>query len=181
MGKRGLNFWARMLLGSTTTRVLRESRLPVLTVRGWTKKPVVKRIVVPSGFASSDNASLEWALDLAATLGASVCLLHITEAHESWDTAKGGFMSRRRKVYTEKLEAMLATVPPQKRKNVPVSTAVKASPRPWSGIVNFVRDAGIHMIVMGTHAREGAPRFFLGSVAERVIREAPCPVITVRP
>ncbi len=181
MGKRGLNLWARMLLGSTTTRVLRELRLPMLTVREWTKKPVVKRIVVPSSFAPTDNLSLEWALELAATLGASVYLLHITEAHKSWDTAKGGFMSRRRKLYTEKLDAMLAMVPTQKRKDVPVFTRVKAFPRPWSGIVSFVRDEGIDIIVMGTHAREGAPRFFLGSVAERVIREAPCPVITVRP
>jgi nucleotide-binding universal stress UspA family protein len=181
MGKRGLNLWARMLLGSTTTRVLREVRLPVLTVREWTKKPVVKRIVVPSSFAPTDNVALEWALELASTLGASVCLLHITEAHKSWDTAKGGFMSRRRKLYTEKLDAMLATVPKQKRKDIRVFTRVKAFPRPWSGIVSFVRDEGIDMIVMGTHGREGAPRFFLGSVAERVIREAPCPVITVRP
>ena len=181
MGKRGLNLWARMLLGSTTTRVLREVRLPVLTVQQWRKKPAVKRIVVPSGFAPADNVSLEWALELAGTLGASVYLLHVIEAHKSWDTAKGGFMGRRRKLDTEKLDAMLARVPTQKRKDVPAFTRVKAFPRPWSGIVSFIRDEGIDLIVMGTHARKGVPRFFLGSVAERVIREAPCPVITVRP
>jgi nucleotide-binding universal stress UspA family protein len=181
MGKRGLNLWARMLLGSTTTRVLREVRLPVLTVQQWMKKPAVKKIVVPSGFAPADNVSLEWALELAGTLGASVYLLHIIEAHKSWDTAKGGFMGRRRKLDTEKLDAMLAMVPTQKRKDVPAFTRVKAFPRPWSGIVSFVRDEGVDMIVMCTHARKGVPRLFLGSVAERVVREAPCPVITVRP
>lgn len=181
MGKRGLNLWARMMLGSTTTRVLREVHLPVLTVREWTKQPVIKRIVVPSSFAPADNVSLQWALELAGTLGASICLLHIFEAHKSWDTAKGKFMVRQRKLDTEKLNAMLASVKTQSRKDVPVSTRVKAYYRPWSGIVSFVRDEGVDMIVMCTHTRKGVPRLFLGSVAERVITEAPCPVITVRP
>jgi nucleotide-binding universal stress UspA family protein len=181
MGKRGLNLWARMMLGSTTTRVLREVHLPVLTVREWTKQPVIKRIVVPSSFAPADNVSLQWALELAGTLGASICLLHIFEAHKSWDTAKGKFMVRQRELDTEKLNAMLASVKTQSRKDVPVSTRVKAYYRPWSGIVSFVRDEGVDMIVMCTHTRKGVPRLFLGSVAERVITEAPCPVITVRP
>ena len=181
MGKRGLNFWARMTLGSTTTRVLREVRLPVLTVRAWTKKPVVKRIVVPSSFAPTDNAALETALDLGRILGATVFFLHVIEAHKSWDTAKGGFMGRRRKLDIEKLDKIVAMVPTQKRKDVPVSTRVKAFPRPWSGILSFVREERVDLVVMCTHARKGVPRLFLGSVAERVITEASCPVITVRP
>jgi nucleotide-binding universal stress UspA family protein len=181
MGKRGLNLWARMMLGSTTSRVLREVHLPVLTVREWTKRPVIKRIVVPSSFAPADNVSLQWALEMAATLGASICLLHIFEAHKSWDTARGKFMVQQRKLDTEKLNAMLASVRTRSHKDVLVSTRVKAYYRPWSGIVSFVRDEGVDMIVMCTHARKGVPRLFLGSVAERVITEAPCRVITVRP
>jgi nucleotide-binding universal stress UspA family protein len=181
MGKRGLNFWGRMLLGSTATKVLRESHVPILTVRHAAKKPAVKKILVPSSFSPADNVALEWALEFAGKLGASVVLLHIFQAHKSWDNVKGGSMGRLRRVATEKLDAMLETVPAQKRKGVPVITRVKVSSRPWSGIVSFVREEGIDMIVMGTHARKGVPRFFLGSVAERVIREAPCPVINIRP
>lgn len=181
MGKRGLNLWGRLVLGSTTTKVLRESHVPILTVRHAAKKPAVKKIVVPSSFSPADNVALEWALEFAGKLGASVVLLHIFQAHKSWDKVKGGSMGRLRRVATEKLDAMLKTVPAQKRKGVPVITRVKVFSRPWSGIVSFVREEGIDMIVMGTHARKGVPRFFLGSVAERVIREAPCPVITIRP
>ncbi len=50
MGKRGLNLWGRMLLGSTTTKVLRQSHVPILTVRHAAKKPAVKKILVPSAF-----------------------------------------------------------------------------------------------------------------------------------
>jgi nucleotide-binding universal stress UspA family protein len=181
MGKRGLNLWGRMLLGSTTTKVLRQLHVPILTVRHAAKKPAVKKILVPSSFSPADKVSLRWALEFAGTLGASVFLLHIIQAHKSWDTVKGGFMGRLRRVATEKLDAMLETVPAQKRKGVSEFTRVKAFSRPWSGIVSFVREEGIDMIVMGTHAKKGVPRFFLGSVAERVIREAPCPVITLRP
>jgi nucleotide-binding universal stress UspA family protein len=181
MGKRGLNLWGRMLLGSTTTKVLRESRVPILTVRQTVKKPAVKKILVPSSFSPADKISLTWALEFAAPLGASVFLLHIIQAHKSWDEVKGGFMGRMRKAANDKLDRMLDSVPAQKRNGVNAFARAKANSRPWSGIVSFAREEGIDVIVMGTHARKGAPRFFLGSVAERVIREVPCPVITVRP
>jgi hypothetical protein len=51
---------------------------------------------------------------------------------------------------------------------------VATFPRAWAGIVNFAKDEGIDVIVMSTQARKGVPRFFLGSVAEAVIEEAPC-------
>jgi nucleotide-binding universal stress UspA family protein len=181
MGKRGLNVWDKMLLGSTVARVLREVSVPVLTVRKSKKKPAVKKIVVPTSFSPVDIVPLEWALDLAKIFGSTVYLLHIIEAHKSWDTARGGFMGRRRKRDLEQLEELLARIATHKRNNITVRTRVKAFPRPWSGIVSFVRDEAIDMVIMGTHARKGVPKLFLGSVAERVIAEAPCPVITVRP
>ena len=75
---------------------------------------------------------------------------------------------------------MLQAVPAETRKRVPEFTRVKAC-RVGSGIVDFVREEDIDLIVMSTHARKGVPRLFLGSIAERVIREAPCPVIAVPP
>ena len=50
-----------------------------------------------------------------------------------------------------------------------------------AGILKRARDAGADLLVLGTHAREGAARFFLGSVAERTVRDAPCPVVVVPP
>ena len=47
-------------------------------------------------------------------------------------------------------------------------------------IVRFAREAGCELIVMGTHGRSGLERLILGSVAEHVLRQAPCPVLTVR-
>jgi len=50
---------------------------------------------------------------------------------------------------------------------------------PTSAILDFAAEHGSSLIVMGTHGRTGAPRLFLGSVAERVVRRSPCPVLTV--
>jgi nucleotide-binding universal stress UspA family protein len=47
-------------------------------------------------------------------------------------------------------------------------------------VTNAQSALGVDLIVMGTHGRRGVPRFFLGSVAERVVREAACPVLTIR-
>jgi nucleotide-binding universal stress UspA family protein len=57
---------------------------------------------------------------------------------------------------------------------------VITSSSPAQSIVDYARDNQIDLIVMGTHGRGGAPAFLIGSVAERVVRTAPCPVLTVR-
>jgi nucleotide-binding universal stress UspA family protein len=49
------------------------------------------------------------------------------------------------------------------------------------GILQAAADAGVDLIVMATHGRRGLSHFFIGSVAERVVRESTCPVLTVRP
>jgi nucleotide-binding universal stress UspA family protein len=51
---------------------------------------------------------------------------------------------------------------------------------PWEEIVNFARDEKIDLIVMGTYGRVGIERLIFGNTAERVVRRAPCPVMTVR-
>lgn len=181
MGKRGLTPWHKMLLGSTTTAVLREAHVPVLTVRRTARNIAVKKILFPTAFSPAENAALAWALEFARKFGAVLVLLNVMEVHKSYDAAKGGFVGRLRDSASEQLHAMAEAVPIQKRKGVNLVEKVTAFPRAWSGIVNFVRDQDIDMIVMSTHARKGAARFFLGSIAEAVIEEAPCPVIAVPP
>jgi nucleotide-binding universal stress UspA family protein len=180
MGKQALNLWGRMLLGSTTTKVLRETHVPILTVRQDTSAPAVKKILVPISFSPGDTRSLEYAFELAGKLSATVYLLHIIQAHESWDKITEGFMGRLRELATHKLDAVLQSISAKSRRGVREIKRVKAC-RVGSGIVDFVREQAIDLIVMSTHARRGVPRLFLGSIPERVIREAPCPVIAVRP
>lgn len=181
MGKRGLTPWGRMLLGSTTATVLREARVPIMAVSRTARRHAVKKILLPSSFFPKDTLSLEWGLEFARKFGATLFVLHVIEAHKSYNAVKGGFVGRLRQAANRQLRVMLDSVPSRKLKEVTLVKKVTIFPRAWSGIVNFAQDEGIHVIVMSTQARKGVPRFFLGSVTEAVIEEAPCPVIAVPP
>jgi nucleotide-binding universal stress UspA family protein len=181
MGKRGLTPWGRMLLGSTTSAVLRKAPVPVLTVRRGTGKLAVKKILFPTAFAPMAGATLTWASELAEKFGAVLHLLHVIEAHKSYQSVKGGFIGKLKDSASRQLHSLAERTPGQKRNAISVRESVAVSPRAWSAIVDFAREQEIDLIVMGTNARKGVPKFFLGSVAEDVIKESPCPVITVRP
>jgi nucleotide-binding universal stress UspA family protein len=60
------------------------------------------------------------------------------------------------------------------------SVALEESDQPADAILDFAKNAKIDLIVMGTHGRRAVERLVLGSVAERVVRSSPCPVLTVR-
>jgi nucleotide-binding universal stress UspA family protein len=181
MGKRGQTPWGRLLLGSTTARVLREGHVPLLAVRRAARKLAVKKILLPTSFSPKDSVSFEWALELARKFGAALFVLYVIEVHRSYHRVKGGFIGRLRESADKQLRAILDSVPTEKQKGVSLTHKVMTFTRARSGIVNFAHDQGIDMIVMSTNARKGVPRFFLGSVAEAVIEEAPCPVIAVPP
>jgi nucleotide-binding universal stress UspA family protein len=166
-----------MLLGSTTSAVLREAPVPVLTVRRGTGKVAVKKILFPTAFSPMAGVEFAWASELAEKFGAVLYAVHVIEAHKSYGKAKGGFIGKLKDSATRQLHSL---VEKHSRNGVSVVERVTVSPRAWSAIVDFARDEGIDMIVMGTNARRGVPKFFLGSVAEDVIQESPCPVITVR-
>ena len=181
MGKRGQTLWGTMLLGSTTASVLREGRVPLLTVRRGARKIAVKKILLPTSFSPKDTASLRWTLALARKFDAALFVLHVIEVHKSYHRVKGGFIGRLRESAHKQLRAMLNSVPTAEREGVRLMDKVTTFSRAWFGIANFARDQGVDVIVMSTNARKGVPRFFLGSVAEAVIEEALCPVIAVPP
>jgi nucleotide-binding universal stress UspA family protein len=180
MGKRGLTGWGKMLLGSTTSAVLREARVPVLTVRLGTERPNVKKILFPTAFSPAARAQLTWAFELAEQFGAVLHLLHVIEVHKSYETARGGFVGRLRDSAAKQMQSLVESIPAQKRKAVTLAQKITASPRAWSEIIGFADEQDVDLIVMGTNARTGVPKLFLGSVAEDVIQESPCPVVTVR-
>lgn len=68
----------------------------------------------------------------------------------------------------------------EQREGLTVESTLVVSTRPASAIVDFAREHAIDLIVMGTHGRGAMLRMMLGSVAEHVVRTAPCPVMVVR-
>jgi universal stress protein A len=124
----------------------------------------IRRILVPVDYSSCSKAALSFAGTLAATLNASIEVLHVAESAAAQDAAKdelGKFIGS-------------ATLPG----SVSISQRVEVGDA-RERIVG-VSEHGFDMIVLGTHGRTGRPRMLAGSVAESVVRTASRPVVTVR-
>jgi nucleotide-binding universal stress UspA family protein len=146
----------------------------------------IRRILVPTDFSATSDAALEWAKTIAGTLGASLHLLHVFE--DPYVGAVGAPFAA---------EAYLAAAPElgaarfeeagarlSHRLSANEHARYRATSRIVAGasvptILDYAREHHIDLIVMGTHGRTGLAHVLLGSVTERVVRLADCPVLTV--
>ena len=141
------------------------------------------KILVPTDFSAPSAKAVAYGQALARQFGASLHLLHVVEEPlmQGWEgyslpvllpelRVKAVCEARRR------LEGML----PQNERDRQPTELVTLEGDPYRAIVRFATERGIDLIVIGTHGRGGMNHLLLGSVAEKVVRSAPCPVLTLR-
>ena len=145
-------------------------------------KQTITRILVPTDFSTTSDAALEFAKTVAQTFGASLHLLHVFED----PIVAGGFTEAYAPLPSDLRASMVEDARKQLAKRLPDEERVRfrattevVSGFPAMGIVEYAQDHQIDLIVMGTHGRSGMSHLFVGSVAERVVRLAACPVLTV--
>jgi nucleotide-binding universal stress UspA family protein len=132
----------------------------------------IKKILYPTDFSSYSNQAYFHAVALAEHHGASLTVLFV---HTPDFTAPGKTdPSAGKRYWQDQLEQIHPLNP-----NIPVRH-VFLDGDPATEIVRFARDAGMDLIVMGTHGRTGLDRLLMGSVAEKVMREAQCSVLVVK-
>lgn len=136
----------------------------------------VHKILHPTDFSEQANAAFAVACSLAKQHDAEVLVLHVMPVPIAW----GEYVPREAAVDYEKhvKEDLLLPI----RSPIP---GVKVEHQleegtPEDMIALIAEDYGCDLIVMGTHGRKGLGRLLMGSVAERVLRTAPCPVLAVR-
>lgn len=142
----------------------------------------MKRIVCATDFSERAVAAERHAARLARALGAELVLAHVGTEAPLW---REGFYTPdvravfegQRKWAADTLGARVEALAAQ---GVAARVVVRVG-LPWEEIVRLAAEEHADMIVMGTQGRTGLDRLLLGSVAERVIRRAPCPVLTVPP
>jgi len=135
-----------------------------------------RRILVPMDFSTGSDAALEMATSLARDSGGALILAHVEIIPLS--AAGGEYLYAVPEPPTEELLAKLdAVVVPDS--HVPVERRL-LSGDPADAIIRLAQTENVDMIVMGTHGRRGLTRLLMGSVAEAVVRAAPCPVLTVK-
>jgi universal stress protein A len=143
----------------------------------------IQRILFPTDFSAASSAALKYACELAAKYDAELHLLHTLESHLATtpDFALGLDLPKYVAESRTAAEKSLADVldPDWSQGRTVVRALVDGSPK--VEIAPYARQHQIDMIVLATHGRTGLAHVLLGSVAESVVRTAPCPVLTVRP
>ena len=142
-----------------------------------------KKICCPIDFSDASRAAMEVAADLARRTGGSLVLLHAYPI-PGYTFPDGSVVASPKMMQdlADQAERHLEEwrVDAAKIAGGKVTTQ-KAIGEPAAEIVAFAKTAGTDLVVVGTHGRTGLEHALMGSVAERVVRRAHCPVLTVRP
>ena len=138
----------------------------------------LKRILVPHDFSDTSSEAVRYGMALARTFGARLYFLNVgLQAVEEFEVEfPAGLEESMKKGILDRLAQV---VTPQEDAEFNPEFAVRKGV-PAAEIVHYAADENIDLIVMGTHGRGFVGHMMMGSVAERVVRTAPCPVLTVR-
>ena len=145
----------------------------------------IKRILAPTDLSPFAAVGLRAAADLARKLGSKLMILHVLPDEELTALAKGHVPPRPVDlIYEDKefevREYFKTEVPEVLRRGVQVEVMIVPGV-PFLEVVRTARHREADMVVMATHGRTGLKHAFLGSVTEKVLRKAPCPVLSIRP
>lgn len=178
IGTHGRTGLARILLGSVVEKVIRHAPCSVLAVRPDGEVKPFRHALVPTDF--SENA--EHALDLAAKLvepTGAITLLHVIEVPVAFSGELAADFAR-------DLDKRAAATLDEEIGRVKRTTATPITARSRLGypgvqtLATLDDDLSVDLVVMGSHGRTGIKRVLLGSVAEKVVRHARCPVLVAR-
>jgi universal stress protein A len=144
----------------------------------------LKRILVPTDFGEAAGTALSYGRALAHAFGATLHVLHVTQdmfaPSLGVEMASGpAVLDLQREVDAfarKELERLVGS----EGGGPPTKLLILTSNAPAGLIVQYAKNQQIDLIVMGTHGRKAIEHFLMGSVAEKVVRTAPCPVLTVR-
>jgi nucleotide-binding universal stress UspA family protein len=141
----------------------------------------LKTILVPSDFSECSDAALRYGLELARRFDARLHLLHVVQDPIAQPWAAEGFSAPLFQAVsdwrTEAKARLTSLVPAADAHRVTVEATIAW---PFAEIIRHATERNIDLIVMGTHGRGGVTHMLLGSIAEKVVRRSPCPVLTVR-
>jgi nucleotide-binding universal stress UspA family protein len=180
MGTLGRTGIAHFLLGSVAERVVRTASCAVLTVHEGNRP--FSKILVPTDFSTGAEAALDAAIDLAARWQSSLTLINVFEPIAyAFPTGAGVYSSLPLdRVLEDQLSALEKLQRSALAKGAKQVEIVQRTGHPPTEIHELARSGGFDLIAMGTHGRSGLSHMLIGSVAERVVRIAPCAVLTIR-
>ncbi len=144
----------------------------------------IKKILCPTDFSENSKHAMKYALTLAALSQAELELFHVVEpitypqSTELFEPVldEVELTMKMGAAFQKQLEDQVAAL----KEEYPKIEGKIVTGNTFLEIIQVARDENVDMIVMGTHGRTGLAHVLIGSVAEKVVREAPCPVLTVK-
>jgi universal stress protein A len=145
----------------------------------------LNRILIPTDFSTFSAPAMQYGLAIAARFDAEIHLLHIVPDPAMLVPEAAAFsvesMQAQSDVLKDQAMSALEKLPEDGwSDNKPVIREVRIGAA-FIEIIEYAREKDIDLIVIGTHGRSGLMHVLMGSVAERIVRKAPCPVLTVKP
>jgi nucleotide-binding universal stress UspA family protein len=146
--------------------------------------PEIRTVLVSTDFSDYGDAAIAHALRIAEQNRARVLMLHVLDARPPVNPLYAHYYpiptpEQNRAAEAEARQALSARIPAELRDSDRVEPIV-AQGTPAQEILRIADERQVSLIVIATHGRTGLMRLALGSVAERVVRDAPCPVLVVR-
>jgi len=142
----------------------------------------LKTILFPTDFSDFSLYALDYAVSFARQYGAKLVLMHVVDVFLSDPAYFAPYVPDRRmfgdfeKKSRERLDEIVKTKVPD---GIPVEIVVKQG-RPFVEIVREAREREVDLVVIATHGRTGLSHAMFGSTAEKVVRKAPCPVLSIK-
>ena len=143
----------------------------------------IRNILVATDFSEPSGVALAYGRDLARSYGARLHVLHVVEDVMARYTPELGLIGEdlQRDIEALARRDLDALIRDDDRRELGAVGVLKRGTSPAQAIVDYARANPIDLIITGTHGRGAVKHFLMGNVAERVVRTAPCPVLTVRP
>lgn len=184
LGTHGRGGVAHLILGSVAEKVLRMSRSPVLTVPpavGSAHAPVrFPHILCPLDFGPSSMKALEYALSVAQEADATLTLLHVLEPFAEEPPAVPFDVPEYRRLREERARELLRAALPADVADWCHPIELVAAGKPYREILRVALETAADLIVMGVIGRGAVDLMLFGSTTNHVVRQATCPVLTLR-
>jgi nucleotide-binding universal stress UspA family protein len=195
LGVRGLGLIDKMLVGSTTLKVLRKSRIPVLSVRkrGRGEAIELRNILVPLDIYDKEDSALDYAVDLAQAIKANISVVYAYRLFDYAAIEEGKTPSGINELGEEALKFFSSELaarvegPRERLKRdgmeagSEITTDLIEGKTPAMRIVEYANSKNTDLIVINTHGRKGIKKIMMGSVTEKVVQESPCSVLALKP
>lgn len=180
LGTHGRTGWSRVLLGSVAEKVVRHAPCSVLTVRPEGEIKPFTNILCPTDFSETAQQAADLVIEVVTPGGKGVTLLHVLDLPVAFsgEPKVEGFVRDLDTRASKALDEWAVRL--RSKTTVPITTRARIGNPAAQTLEVLDEDPTIDLVVMGSHGRKGIARAILGSVAEKIVRHASCPVLVAR-